>query len=88
MPRRGTELGIRDNFLEGVKPLLGLKASVGKRNGSWLPLHEEARARNAQDERGCWMGYHVPVMPAVGKWREDGQGFKVILNYTVSSGLI
>lgn len=64
-----------------------LKASVGKRGGSRLPLREEARARNAQDGRGCWMWYHMPVMPAVGKWREDGQGFKVILNYTVSSGL-
>lgn len=75
------------NRESGTNPDWVLKASVGKRGGSWLPLCEEARARNAQDERGCWMWDHIPVMPAVGKWREDGQGFKIILNYTVSSGL-
>lgn len=87
MPRRGTDLGIRDNFLEGVKPRLGPESVSGEEEWSWLPLQEDAWARNVQDGRGRWMGYHIPVMPAIGKRREDGQGFKVILSYTVSSRL-
>lgn len=56
MPRRGTDLGIRDNFLEDVKPQMGPESVSGEEEWSKLPLQEEAWARNAQDGRGRWMG--------------------------------
>lgn len=47
--------------------------------------HEGSPASNAQHHINYVGGLYVPVIPALGKWREEGPEFKVTLGYTASS---